>query len=120
MNIHKRARVILALASCLIAVPAANAAVLDNQPTFTAPGDDHARTTNVTPTTSSGPFAPGDDHARSTSVTPPASPPPTLQAGSFDWEDAGAGFGMAAALALLAGGTLVTSRKMRTPRTPAI
>ncbi len=123
MNIHMRARITLLLASCALAVPSANAMVVNDGQTYVSPrlGDDHARTVATTAIGTSGTFTSGDGHARATTpVAPPATLPVSAEPGGFDWNDAGLGFGLASGLALLAGGTLLTMRRPRHPRTPAI
>ena len=140
MNATRRTRVALALASCaLITAPAAQASLQNDGRTYSQPvGDDHARTAAAVATT---PVVPrGDDHARSdTAATastrsligdhgrsgegiplgPLPTPPPRTAiaaSSSFDWEDAGVGFGAAAGIALLAAGTVLSARKLREPR----
>ena len=97
-----------------------------------AVGDDHARTTSGVAATRIA--APRDDHARkgSAPLFPPHGgiPLPTVQAvtsqtaasasGGFDWEDAGVGFGTAAGIAVLAAGTLMSTRKLRGPRVSSV
>lgn len=123
MNTRRRVRVAIALASCaLITAPAAQAALLQ--------GDEQALsfTTAATPI-----VAAGDDHARNGSapVFPPhggiplpsartSSSQTATASGGFDWEDAGVGFGTAAGIALLAAGTLMSTRKLRGPRVSSV
>ncbi len=138
MNVKRHARVALALASCaLITTPAAQASLQGEPRAFSQPqgdvarttpapiiatGDDHARTH---PVAAAIPFvAIGDDHARTdaattTALSQPVSPPQTVVTASrgFDWEDAGVGFGTAAGIALLTAGALMSTRKLREPRT---
>jgi hypothetical protein len=140
MNATRRTRVALALASCaLITAPAAQASLQNDGRTYPQPvGDDHARTDGPIPTTPA--FPRGDDHARTDAavtvaprvfigdhgrsgegipVGPFTTPPPqtaVAASSSFDWEDAGVGFGAAAGVALLAAGTILSARKLREPR----
>ena len=98
-------------------------------------GDDHARSTSATVAVATPIFTRGDDHAFGAPavVYPPHGgfPVPTVQtssspltaasaSGGFDWEDAGVGFGTAAGLALLGAGTLMSTRRLRTPRTSSV
>lgn len=97
-------------------------------------GDDHARSTSATVAVATPIFTKGDDHAFGvpTVVYPPHGgfPVPSVQtsspltaasaSGGFDWEDAGVGFGTAAGLALLGAGTLMSTRKLRAPRTSSV
>ena len=142
MNVKRHARVAIALASCaLITAPAAQAVLQDAGRTYSQPqGDDHARTTpapvvpsfiatgddhaRTDPATTAIPFiAIGDDHARTdsaaTAISVPVTPLQAVATGSsgFDWEDAGIGFGTAAGIALLTAGAVMSTRRLREPRT---
>lgn len=141
MNVKRHARVAIALASCaLITAPAAQASLEKGGRTLSQPqGDDHARTSPapvVAPFIATGDdhartdtaaaaisfIATGDDHARTdvatTALTLPVTPQTVATASSgFDWEDAGLGFGTAAGIALLTAGALMSTRKLREPRT---
>ena len=140
MNVKRHARVALALASCaLITAPAAQASPVYDDSNYTSNhsqivGDDHARSTSATVAVATPIFTKGDDHAFGvpTVVYPPHGdfPVPSVQtsspltaasaSGGFDWEDAGVGFGTAAGLALLGAGTLMSTRKLRAPRTSSV
>lgn len=103
-----------------------------------AVGDDHARSASATVAVATPTFTKGDDHAISTPATtvavafPPhgSFPVPSDQtssaqiaasaSGGFDWDDAGVGFGTAAGIALLAGGLMMSTRKLRGPRTSSV
>ena len=111
----------------------ASATVAVATPTFTK-GDDHAVSTPATVAVATPGFTKGDDHARSTAAVafPPhgSFPVPSDQtssaqiaasaSGGFDWEDAGVGFGTAAGIALLAGGLMMSTRKLRGLRTSSV
>ena len=141
MNVKRHARIAIALASCaLITAPAAQASLEKggrtlSQPQsddhartspapvvapFIATGDDHARTHTAAAAISFS--ATGDDHARTdvatTALSLPVTPPQTVATASsgFDWEDAGLGFGTAAGIALLTAGAVMSTRKLREPR----
>ena len=140
MNVKRHARVAIALASCaLITAPAAQASLEKGGRTLSQPqSDDHARTSPApvvapfiatgddharTHTAAAIPFsATGDDHARTdvatTALSLPVTPPQTVATASsgFDWEDAGLGFGTAAGIALLTAGAVMSTRKLREPR----
>ncbi len=136
MNVKRHARVALVLASCaLITAPAAQASLQGESRTFSQPkgdaarttpapiiatGDDHARTHTAAAAISFS--ATGDDHARTdvatTALSLPVTPPQTVATASsgFDWVDAGLGFGTAAGIALLTAGAVMSTRKLREPR----
>jgi hypothetical protein len=63
----------------------------------------------------------GDDHARTAPQAISVVPASSVAAGSdFDWTDAGIGFGSAAGLALLAGGSFLATRRVRGSNRPAL
>jgi hypothetical protein len=97
-----------------------------------AVGDDHARNAGTDrPTGPDLVVAVGDDHARTdqasagstqdgiqTALEQPAQP--ATADGEFNWTDAGIGFGAAAGLALLGGGSLVAARRSHRSGRPAL
>ena len=122
MKTTGRARVAAVFAACLIAAPTTLAG-----PVFDGGGSN-----------AGGPTAPSPRAAQSStsiaSPTPtpriarldgghsiPAGPVPTVisvHSSGFDWNDAGAGFGVAFGLALLAGGSLLVTRRPRANHLP--
>jgi hypothetical protein len=120
MNATRRTRVALALAACaLVTAPAAQASLQRDEHNYSQPvGDDHARTDAATTTPV---FVPGGHGGSGEGVpaSPFTTPPPQnviAASNGFDWDDAGVGFGTAAGIALLAAGTVFSTRKLREPR----
>ena len=116
MNLTGRRRLAVALAACLATAPGALAG-----PLYDPGGPAAGETTPASVRPAAAPAGiPAPPIARQDGGhSIPAGPVPSVisaESGGFSWSDAGVGFATASGLALLAGGSLLVSRRLRGPQ----